>query len=306
MTSSGRRVKRKNLDECDGNIFRSNRTGKSRIGRKASKRKSSTLKALRPQRAAARNALTLFSKITGTATDGEYESSEGDSSESDSTLQHSDIQSDESERSLQNERNGHLKGKEVSLEESEEYVKSHELPESHMNAGNRRLILKLPVRDPTKIFMADIRTPNDSQVDLVGSSTYKGPQEATKARTPKRQRFGEAMSSAAHARFSVGLGHKKEENNINGYFKPQNTCGTTSPSLEVQNFVDKMDEVAAMNVGDIGADTSEVVNNLANGKGCLSFDGCMNSDELPKLAHMVNENDNPPEFKGAIHLSQQS
>ncbi|XP_058000900.1 uncharacterized protein LOC110633067 isoform X3 [Hevea brasiliensis] len=350
MTSSGRRVKRKNLDECDGNIFRSNRTGKSRIGRKASKRKSSTLKALRPQRAAARNALTLFSKITGTATDGEYESSEGDSSESDSTLQHSDIQSDESERSLQNERNGHLKGKEVSLEESEEYVKSHELPESHMNAGNRRLILKLPVRDPTKIFMADIRTPNDSQVDLVGSSTYKGPQEATKvnrvhlrsidlgsssshtdcstgrgrgqtesyrldlsegykngdikwggvrARTPKRQRFGEAMSSAAHARFSVGLGHKKEENNINGYFKPQNTCGTTSPSLEVQNFVDKMDEVAAMNVGDIGADTSEVVNNLANGKGCLSFDGCMNSDELPKLAHMVNENDNPPEFKAS-------
>ncbi|XP_057992634.1 uncharacterized protein LOC110633006 isoform X2 [Hevea brasiliensis] len=352
MTSSGRRVKRRNLDDCDGNTFRSNETRKSRIGRKASKRKSSTLKALRPQRVAARNALTLFSKITGTDTDGEDEdSSEGDSSESESTLQHSDIQSDESERSLRNERNRHLKGKEVSLEEPEEVVKSHELPESHMNAGNRRrLILKLPVRDPTKIVMPDSRTPNGNQVDLVGSSSHKAPQEATevdrvhirsvdfgytssyadcstvkgrgkghtesshldlsegykngnikwggvKARTSKRQRFGEAMSSATHASFSVGLNDKQEENNVNGYLKPQNISSATSPSLEVQDYADKMREVAAMSGVNIGTDTSEVVNNLANGKKHLSFDGCIDSDELPKLAHIANGNDKPPEFK---------
>ncbi|EEF43070.1 WD-repeat protein, putative [Ricinus communis] len=118
MTSSGRRVKRRNLDECVGNTFRSHRTRKSKIGRKTSKAKSSMLKALRPQRAAARNALSLFSKITGTASGGEDgDSSEIDSSESESMQQQSDIQSDESERSLQNAQNRNMKGKEVSLEE---------------------------------------------------------------------------------------------------------------------------------------------------------------------------------------------
>ncbi|XP_043807288.1 bromodomain and WD repeat-containing protein 3 isoform X3 [Manihot esculenta] len=353
MTSSGRRVKRRNLDDYHGNTFRSNRTRKSRTGRKASKRKSSALKGLRPQRVAARNALTLFSKITGTDTDGEDEdSSEGDSSESESTLQHSDIQSDESERSLQNERKRHLKGKEVSLYESEEFVKPRELPESHVNAGNRRkLILKLPVRDPTKIAMPDGRTPNDNQTDLVGSSSYKAPQAApdinrvhfrsvdvgysssyadyipvkgrgkgqtessdldlsegykngdikwggVKARTPKRQRFGEAMSSAGHARFSVGLSDKQEENNLNGCLKSQYSCSTTSP-LKVQDYADKVNEVAAFNGQDTEADASKVVNNLANGKEHLNFDGGMDSDEVPKLAHMANGNDSPPEFTGS-------
>ncbi|XP_065863791.1 uncharacterized protein [Euphorbia lathyris] len=180
MTSSGRRVKRRNLDECDSNSFRSNRSRKSRIGQKASKRKSSTLKALRPQRAAARNALTLFSKITGTTTDGEDEDSfNGDSSESESTLQHSSIQSDESEISLQNGGNRNWKGKEVQLE-SEDFVKSHKFSESPGNTGNRRrLVLKLPVRDSTKVFMSENRATNNHEVDLVGSSSSMDPRDAT-------------------------------------------------------------------------------------------------------------------------------
>ncbi|GLT45767.1 hypothetical protein SLA2020_195760 [Shorea laevis] len=150
MTSSGRHVKRRNLDESDGNSSRNKHTKKIRNGRKASRKKSSS-KSLRPQRAAARNALTLFSKITGTSTDREDEdSSIDDSSESESMIQDSNIESDESGRSLQNEFIKHSKGKEVSLDGSKDVSNIHELPESH-NAGNRkRLVLKLPARHSNK------------------------------------------------------------------------------------------------------------------------------------------------------------
>ncbi|KAK7329540.1 hypothetical protein VNO77_23710 [Canavalia gladiata] len=173
MTSSGRRVKRRNLDECDGNTFTSSRSRKGKSGQKTSRRKSSKSKSSRPQRAAARNALHLFSKITGTPTDGEEDSMVGDSSDSESTLQDSNIDSDESGRTLQNDQLNYSKGKEVSLYESED-TKSHELTETQLNSMNkRRLVLKLPIRDlskPTDEF--------DWQTELVGSSS-KTAQEAT-------------------------------------------------------------------------------------------------------------------------------
>ncbi|KAF3456326.1 hypothetical protein FNV43_RR00976 [Rhamnella rubrinervis] len=172
MTSSGRRVKRRNLDECDGNLIK-NRNRKSRNGRKASGRKSSTSKSLRPQRAAARNALTLFSKITGTSTDVEDEDClEIDTSESESMLHDSNVESDGSDKYLQNEQRKHLKGKEISLDESEDIVKpqGHEF---HLNGGNRkRLVLKLPLRDSNKNVAQENTTyKGDNQVDLVGSSS---------------------------------------------------------------------------------------------------------------------------------------
>lgn len=175
MTFSGRRVKRRNLDEFDGNSLRSNRTRKSRSGRKVSHKNSSKSKSLRPQRAAARNALTLFSRMKGTSTDGEDEDgSEGDLSESESSLEDSNIESDESDGSLQNEQCKHSKGKEVSLDEFEDMDKQHEHPESCMNVGNRRrLVLKFPIRDSNRLLLAP-----ENQADLVGSSS-KAPQEAS-------------------------------------------------------------------------------------------------------------------------------
>ncbi|KAF8387745.1 hypothetical protein HHK36_026399 [Tetracentron sinense] len=181
MTSSGRRVKKRNLDERDGTLSRSNRTKKSSNGRKASRRKSSKSKSLRPQRVAARNALNLFSRITGTSTDGEDDDdSEGDFSDSESMLQDSNIQSNESDRSLQNVQRAHPKGKEVSLDESEGVVKPPELPESQPNTGNRRrLVLKFPIRDSKKHVIPENPTLKcDNQVNLVGSSS-KAPQEIT-------------------------------------------------------------------------------------------------------------------------------
>lgn len=180
MTSSGRRVKRKNLDEYDGNTQRNDQRRKSRHGRKASKKKSSSLKSSRPQRAAARNALTLFSRITGVSTDGEDEDgSEGDSSESESILQDSSINSEESDKSLQNKQHEHSKGKEICVDESEDVVKTHECSEPPLNAGNRkRLVLKLPVRDLNKSVSAgNTFLECDKKPVLVGSSS-KSPQEA--------------------------------------------------------------------------------------------------------------------------------
>lgn len=172
MTSSGRRVKRRNLDECDGNLVRSHRNQKSRNGRKASRKRSSTSKSLRPQRAAARNALTLFSKITGTSTYVEDEDClDGDTSESESLLHDSNIESDGSDKYLQNEQRKHLKGKEISLDESHDIVKPQEVHEFPLNGGNRRrLVLKLPLRDSNK-YMAQDTCKGDNHADLAGSSS---------------------------------------------------------------------------------------------------------------------------------------
>lgn len=177
MTSSGRRVKRRNLDECDDNALRNNRSKKGKSGRKKSRRRSSKSKSSRPQRAAARNALHLFSKITGTPTDGEEDSFDGDFSESESSLQESNIESDESGRHLQNDQQKYSKGKEISLDESED-TKSHELPEPCTNAVNRRrLVLRLPVRDSKPVLETSVQK-FDNQAELVATSS-KSAQQAT-------------------------------------------------------------------------------------------------------------------------------
>ncbi|KAK7246296.1 hypothetical protein RIF29_41159 [Crotalaria pallida] len=171
MTSSGRRVKRRNFDECDENTLSSSRSRKGKVGQKTSRRRSRS-KSSRPQRAAARNALHLFSKITGTPTDGEEDSLVGDFSDSDSTLPESNIDSDESARALQDDQPNHSKGKEI-LYESED-MESHKLTETPMNAMNRRkLVLKFPIRGSSKPLHLV-----DNQVELVGSSS-KTAQEAS-------------------------------------------------------------------------------------------------------------------------------
>ena len=75
MTSSGRCVKRRNLDEHDASSSRTKRVKKQKSGRKTSK-KSVKAKALRPQRIAARNAMSLFSQITEASADEDESGSE--------------------------------------------------------------------------------------------------------------------------------------------------------------------------------------------------------------------------------------
>ncbi|KAL7144369.1 hypothetical protein ABFS83_07G007100 [Erythranthe nasuta] len=181
MTSSGRRVKRKNLDECDGTLIRNNRSRKSGNGRKASKKKSSSKS--RPQRAAARNALHLFSRITGTSTDGDINGSDGDSLESGSTLQDSSFASEESDVSLQKEWSESSKGKEISLDHHVGVNQAHPQPESLSNAVTKgRLILKLPNPDSSKFASQQNSTSNiNERQSAVAGTSSRTPQKVNES-----------------------------------------------------------------------------------------------------------------------------
>lgn len=198
-TSSGRRVKRKNLDEYDGeSSLVHNRRRKFKNGRKASRKKSSSSKSLRPQRAAARNALNLFSRITGASTDGEDEySTEGDSSESESVLEVSNVVSEESELSLQHEEREPLKGKEILVEKSEDIERLDRQSEFQIDTGpKRRLVLKLPNRDLGKFMSArNSVLKGENQLSLVGSSSV-GAQQAANVKNNYSWDMGKSADEA--------------------------------------------------------------------------------------------------------------
>ncbi|KAF5931439.1 hypothetical protein HYC85_032312 [Camellia sinensis] len=185
MTSSGRCVKRRNLDEHDGTSSRTKRVKKQKSGRKTSRRKSSKVNSSRPQRVAARNALNLFSQITtGASTDEDEGGSEDDSSESETMLQDSNMQSNEPNYSLQNVQLKDPKTEQVSLYESEDVVKPPEPLESQINSKNtRRLVVKLSLRDSKKsITLVNTRPQIDNLVDLAPSSSSPTQETAKEGR----------------------------------------------------------------------------------------------------------------------------
>lgn len=177
MTSSGRRIKRRNLDERDGTLSRSNISKKSRTGRKVKGRKSSKSKSLRPQRYSARSSTHKGPKWAATSTDDEEDlGSESDSLESESVPPDSNIESNESDGSL-NQR--HSKGKATMFDESENVPKTFVPAESQVT--KRRLVLKLPARDSKRpISMMENSTLEcDRPVSILGSSS-KTPQAITR------------------------------------------------------------------------------------------------------------------------------
>ncbi|CAA0834251.1 Unknown protein [Striga hermonthica] len=260
MTSSGRRVKRRNLDnECDDSLTKKARTKKSRAGRKSLSKNSSSKS--RPQRAAARNALHLFSRITGTSTDGDKIGSNRDSSEiSGSTQQDSSFGSEEeSDVSLPTEWYENSKGKEIALDQPEAF------DHPHPNAvGKKRLILKLPNRESSKHLALnekqsaeagsssgvpqktddisetclDEGVHGDRHLDLLGgrkdgSITWGG----VKVRSSKRLRIGESQVeniTNGHSSFakeqetdSAGSGFENQEGNLEETIcEKEKSCGT--------------------------------------------------------------------------------
>lgn len=157
------------MDDSDGNTVRSRKIRKSKNWRKDLKRKSFKSKSFRPQRAAARNALTLFSKITRTSTDMEDDNVSEGEPESESTQPDSIMDSDGSDKYFQNELTKHIKGKEISLDESENRAKPHAFD---TNSGNKKsLILKLPRQDSNKhVDRVSTLLRCDNQAELVGPS----------------------------------------------------------------------------------------------------------------------------------------
>ncbi|KAI3968727.1 hypothetical protein MKX01_028877 [Papaver californicum] len=174
-TSSGRHIKRRNLDERDGTLPRSNISKKSRTGRKVKGRKSSRSKSLRPQRHSARSFTHKVLKWIATSTDDEENvGSESGSLESESVPPDSNIESNESDGSL-NQR--HSKGKATMFDESENVPKTFVPAESQVT--RRRLVLKLPARDSKRpISMENSKLDCGRPVAVLGSSS-KAPQAIT-------------------------------------------------------------------------------------------------------------------------------
>jgi PH-interacting protein len=289
------------LDECEDNVHSTSRSRKGKGGRKTSRRKSSKSKSSRPQRAAARNALNLFSKITGGPIEGEEDSLVGDSSDSDSTLQESNIDSEESGRASQNDRQNYSKGKEVLRYESED-SKPHELTESHVN--RRRLVLKFPIRGSSKPAHEF-----ENQAGLVGSSSktaQKSPGfngnnipssteqgyrfgngsyssiERTdqvyvdllekirwgevRARSSKPLRVREAVPPCANPNSLKCPNHLNENGNVStGHEKEDKDFSSTStPAFEIQND-DKVDSLTEINEN-CADSTSQPFNPTGNGE----------------------------------------
>ncbi|XP_042411338.1 bromodomain and WD repeat-containing protein 1-like isoform X2 [Zingiber officinale] len=144
-TSSGRRVKRRNFDECNGaSVSKSHRPKRSRNGHlkrfKASKSEPS-----RPQRIAKKNALTFFSKLTSASTDEEDNEPDSNFSDSESTLPDSKTHSVESERSMKFNPPTRAKAKENIKDALEDTAIPSEVINKQDNPViKRKLVLKLP------------------------------------------------------------------------------------------------------------------------------------------------------------------
>ncbi|XP_022979650.1 bromodomain and WD repeat-containing protein 1-like [Cucurbita maxima] len=324
MTSSGRRVKRRNMDEYEGDTVRNSRNRKSKSGHRASKKKSAS-KSLRPQRAAARNARNWISSFKGKCTDGEdeYESG-GDCSESESTLEDSDIESDEYERSLQN-RNKHSKGKEVFLDEAELITKPLDVPESRVDSGNRKkLILKFSLKNPNKVDPPSNTTLTCTNMADVASSSSRSPKEVietsqnlmrserqfgntdghsdltevytngnirwggSKVRSSKRIRLDAyALSSP----FRNG-DHNENENTVHEYLERENHFGAPSPHSKIQNYhADETHAVSLTNLKDDDDNASGHSPEMVNGgelKCVSNSKSCDDHDDSNNLNFMFS------------------
>lgn len=155
MTSSGRLVKRRNLNEHDGSLVKSKSSKKPRNRRRSLKRKSVQERLLN-QQVGGRNSLL---RINETSTDEDAEGSESNSSDDELLLQNSNIQNQECTIN--------------SFDENKDVVEPSERLDSQENIGNRRrLILKISVRDSKKsVPVESIGSKCDNEGDLAFSTS---------------------------------------------------------------------------------------------------------------------------------------
>ncbi|CAN6295358.1 unnamed protein product [Urochloa humidicola] len=135
VTSSGRRVRKKILDEPDvARVSRPHRGRKSRNGRSSKRKRSPKSRGLRPQRRAARNALSFLSKI-GASTEEDDDDSEGSFSDS-------ELNTDSTEGE-QLEQSGHLR-----FSREEDVTQPSQFTDNKGNSGTgRKLVLRISRRD---------------------------------------------------------------------------------------------------------------------------------------------------------------
>ncbi|WCJ22313.1 WD40/YVTN repeat-like-containing domain Bromodomain [Euphorbia peplus] len=208
--SSGRHVKKRKLSEHDGLLSGSNRAKKQKSGRKAPKRKSSRVKPSRPQRVAARNAINMLSRITGS-------SSDGDDSEDDASSSGPDFEDSITERNLTN---GYLQSEEdkytkeeTHAVDAENIAKSPDLPESQPNPGDRKkLVLKFSLRQLKKPASPDNIINVPRQTDNV-TSCGQSLQESKYRGSCSSNGLGLELSENYNKGNTTGIGYPTEAEN---------------------------------------------------------------------------------------------
>ncbi|XP_058770312.1 uncharacterized protein LOC131643955 isoform X2 [Vicia villosa] len=162
--TSGRRVRKRNLEECNGNTSGNNRVKKSKVSSKSAKRKSSKAKTSRPRRIAAHNARNMLSHIDETSTEGEDNYSEDESSDS---FQDSENHS-EPERKVHTKRE---EPKKAPLEKSANASKPPPNSEAQSTLESRpRLVLKFSL-SKKNVPLEDARFARENQADRVCQSS---------------------------------------------------------------------------------------------------------------------------------------
>lgn len=210
MISSGRRARKRNLEECNGNTSGNNRIKKSKGSSKSRKKKSSKAKTSRPQRTAAHNARNMFVQIGETSTDGEDDDSDDESSDS---FQDSEDFS-EPERKIHNKRE---ELKKPLLEESANASNTPPYSESQANLESRpRLVLKLSLRDSKKnVSLEDRRFACENQADIVCQSSRPQPLERVQKTSPEKSFTGpDANGMSDDTNANLPECHNRNENAI--------------------------------------------------------------------------------------------
>lgn len=208
MTTSGRRVKKRSLDERDGSVSGSKKIKKSK-SRKVSQKKSSKSKLFRSQRVAARNARDMLSKFTGSSTDDD-----------------DDVYLDDDSSNSESEISGNLdKMPQKStikepplLLESKDVARPLELNESQSNNGNRkRLILKFSLRDSKKQ-----EPPGETRLKADNKSEISAPFGPQETYEEKDSILGLSCADPADARLpsqvTIDLDDSKQSVQTKDYF----------------------------------------------------------------------------------------
>ncbi|XP_018484032.2 uncharacterized protein LOC108854865 [Raphanus sativus] len=180
-TSFGRRDKRI-LDEIDSSKFGNKRTKNRRIGVKASKRRYSDVKESRPQRAAAQNARSLLSKISGSSSDDVDDSSNSDSDRSASPLQQLEKPSQKLE-SLSNDKQKKRLIVKISVKKPTESVESKR---GVMNQADLEHVSSKSLEENDKVIGIYSREAGSSSVDAKDASTCQDMPHSMN--TPQREK----------------------------------------------------------------------------------------------------------------------
>lgn len=214
-TSSGRRVKKRNLDAREGTSSRSKRYKRSKISRRISRRKSTKSKSLRPQRVATRNATHNFSPVTESSSD--EDGLAWDSSSSESSLAGLPNQKEEHDDDLLNEQNKYSAVAKVSPNGSEDVSKPLEHPDSQINVGlKKKLVVKFSISQRKTPIISGDHVDQLKNETIVESSTIRTYEENPEENRNNSKSGDVGSCSASVVDHVLPENYKRQLEDVNG------------------------------------------------------------------------------------------